>query len=146
VTKCHDCFVEEGQYHHFDCDVERCPFCGGQLIICRCCYKKLGLIDFEKNGYLYDGLEKETYENGLNAEQEKHWQRLLREKGRIPWVEIPGLCRLCGKKWPGFFMDDAWDFYVIPQLQGEMLCRDCYTHIQELFPEGWKKARKVIEG
>lgn len=31
---CHDCFVKKGQYHCENCDVERCPKCGQQLIGC----------------------------------------------------------------------------------------------------------------
>ncbi len=33
---CHDCNVKVGQFHHFGCDWERCPFCRGQLISCNC--------------------------------------------------------------------------------------------------------------
>ena len=33
---CHDCNVKAGQYHHFDCDAERCPKCHKQLILCDC--------------------------------------------------------------------------------------------------------------
>lgn len=42
--KCHDCNIEnkKGNYHHFGCDVERCPRCKGQLISCNC--KKEGLV------------------------------------------------------------------------------------------------------
>jgi ssDNA-binding Zn-finger/Zn-ribbon topoisomerase 1 len=36
--KCHDCGIEnkKGNYHHYGCDMERCPKCGGQLISCGC--------------------------------------------------------------------------------------------------------------
>ena len=33
---CGDCNAGVGQYHHFGCDVERCPLCGLQLIGCDC--------------------------------------------------------------------------------------------------------------
>lgn len=38
---CHDCNAGLGQYHHWNCDAERCPFCHGQLIGCDCDVKVL---------------------------------------------------------------------------------------------------------
>ncbi|MCH9828045.1 MAG: hypothetical protein K0U79_09900 [Gammaproteobacteria bacterium] len=35
---CHDCAVQNGQFHVPGCDVERCPVCGGQAINCDCDY------------------------------------------------------------------------------------------------------------
>ena len=37
---CHGCGATKGQYHStFNCDVERCPVCGGQAIYCECRYE-----------------------------------------------------------------------------------------------------------
>jgi hypothetical protein len=33
---CHDCGVQIGAKHHLNCDMERCPRCGLQLISCDC--------------------------------------------------------------------------------------------------------------
>lgn len=33
---CHDCGAVRGEYHVPDCDLERCPGCGGQALGCEC--------------------------------------------------------------------------------------------------------------
>jgi hypothetical protein len=38
---CHDCRVIKAQVHVWDCNGEKCPNCGGQLISCDCEPKEL---------------------------------------------------------------------------------------------------------
>lgn len=33
---CGDCNATYGRVHHFGCDLEQCPKCGGQLLGCDC--------------------------------------------------------------------------------------------------------------
>lgn len=78
---CHDCGVETGQFHERGCDVEECPFCHQALILCDCSYKHLGL-DPEQEPIRF---------KGLNEEQQEKWDKILREKGLIPYgSETPG--------------------------------------------------------
>lgn len=133
ARNCHDCGVEEGAVHHPGCDMELCPFCGGQLISCGCCYEKLG-IDVREGTW--------AYENGLTAEQGEQWDRMLKEKGLIPYLRIPVLCRLCGAQRSLFSVpDEEWQRFVIPELQAGVLCRPCYEHLKELWPNGWRAVK-----
>lgn len=45
--RCGDCGALFGHYHHYGCDVEKCPKCRKQLISCDCHFKKL-----VKNAYM----------------------------------------------------------------------------------------------
>lgn len=35
-TRCGDCGAAMGAFHHWGCDLERCPVCGRQLLSCDC--------------------------------------------------------------------------------------------------------------
>ena len=37
--KCGDCGRKTGEYHMENCDIERCPFCELQLLMCECVKK-----------------------------------------------------------------------------------------------------------
>jgi hypothetical protein len=41
--RCHDCGIYNHyqNIHHYGCDIERCPKCGGQLISCDCKKKQI---------------------------------------------------------------------------------------------------------
>ncbi len=120
---CHDCGTKEGQLHILGCDMERCPFCGNQLISCQCVYKKLR-IDVSPGAW--------AYSHGLTDAQQKDWEKLLGDKGRIPFVLYPNLCAKCGTLWPEMFLvpDAEWKHYIEPQMQREMLCKACYKQVK----------------
>lgn len=120
---CGDCGVKEGQLHLPGCDMERCPFCGAQLISCDCVYEKLG-IDCSSGTRVYS--------HGLTNEQSQEWEKLLRAKGHIPFIVYPNLCAKCGALWPAMFdvPDEEWERYIEPQMRSEMLCEACYTQIK----------------
>ena len=35
-SRCGDCGAVKGHVHHWGCDCDRCPACGGQLLSCDC--------------------------------------------------------------------------------------------------------------
>jgi len=134
-NKCHDCGIEEGHFHQPGCDMERCPFCGGQLIGCGCRYKKLGYkyLGLASN-HPTSGLPEEIYKNGLSDEEEEKFQKMVDKEGRVPYILFPVLCCYCGKLWPKFFRvsDKMWKKYVPVDFRGEVICYDCFMHIKNL--------------
>ena len=125
VALCHDCGCSEGELHESGCDMERCPFCGGQLISCDCCYDILG-IDCSPGTW--------AYHNGLTKEQDAVWDAALKKRGLIPYIRFPIICGYCGKRWPELFMvpDAEWNKYIRGHAGKLVICRDCYDKIKGL--------------
>lgn len=130
---CHDCDVLEGGIHELGCDMEKCPFCGTQLITCHCVYKMLD-IDCSPGTW--------AYENGLTDQQEEIWLRLLEASGRIPYIRWPNICRHCGMLWPKMFHvpDEEWNRYIEPRMRSMMVCRPCYDLIKSWVDESTEES------
>ena len=69
------CGAKAGEFHEPGCEVEECPFCHRQLISCDCAEDKLGI----------DPAQEPAHSEGLSEEQQTEWDRILREKGLIPY-------------------------------------------------------------
>src|SRR5262249_27477601 len=82
--RCGDCHALEGENRELGCDLERCPFCGGQLISCDCCYE---ILHIDSANHL----------RGLTSKQRMQWERTLNDKGRVPFIMYPNMCAKCGK-------------------------------------------------
>lgn len=52
-SRCGDCGVLPGRYHHPGCDVQQCPVCRGQMITCGCRFDEDG-PEMDDEGELLD--------------------------------------------------------------------------------------------
>lgn len=88
--KCSCCGVSIGQTHQPGCSVERCPFCGRQMLQDNCCYEFFG-IDVATMEEKHPNI----YANGLPDELAEKWEDHLRPH-LLPWDGVwPGVreCR-----------------------------------------------------
>jgi hypothetical protein len=147
IHKCHDCGAKEGQFHQPGCDMERCPFCGGQLLSCDCSYRELGLVDKtklpapffstaeeNKEYWLAAGLPLEIYEGGLTPELSAKWDAILKAKGLVPYIQYPIVCAKCGKLWPDLYMvpNAEWEHYIQKDMRDKVICWECFDSIRKL--------------
>lgn len=129
---CHDCQCEEGQLHDHGCDMERCPFCGHQLISCDCKFTKLGFkYEFSAK---YSGLPEDIYKEGLPDNLYDRWTAILEKEGRIPYIRYHLVCRQCGQKDPEMFNvpDWEWKYYIQRSARQVVICQDCYNNIKKV--------------
>jgi len=128
---CHDCGCEEGAIHEYGCDMETCPFCGGQLASCRCVYEHLGytydLLD------AYHGLGEKVFNEGVSQAEVEKFLCILDAKGRIPYIIYPVICQKCGRLSPALFKvpDEEWAKYIEPEMRSTVICQQCYDAIKE---------------
>jgi len=129
AKRCHDCGCGHDEIHELGCDMERCPYCLGQLISCDCAYELLGLVDHDEYPDT-GGLPPKIYRGGLSSEQGEKWLQLINVRGRIPY-QSPGQ--------PGI-ADNVWSEFVHPDghcsLCGNSGVIDTRGHVETA--AGWK--------